>query len=55
VRRRSKSVAGEIRYLDGSREALDAEGLIAAPEGALRILWIAVVALAVGLLLSRYV
>ena len=55
VRRRSQSVDGEVRYRDGSRETLDAEGLIAAPEGALRILWLAVVALAVGLLLSRYV
>jgi len=55
VRRRSLSVDGEVRYRDGSRETLDAEGLIAAPEGALRILWLAVVALAVGLLLSRYV
>lgn len=54
VRRRSRSVAGEVRYLDGSRETLDAEGLIAAPESALRILSLAVVALAVGLLLSRY-
>jgi demethylmenaquinone methyltransferase/2-methoxy-6-polyprenyl-1,4-benzoquinol methylase len=55
VRRRSFSVVGEVRYRDGSRETLDASGLIAAPEAALRILWIAVVALAVGLLLSRYV
>jgi demethylmenaquinone methyltransferase/2-methoxy-6-polyprenyl-1,4-benzoquinol methylase len=55
VRRRSQSVDGEVRYRDGSRETLDAEGLIAAPEGALRILWIAVVALSVGLLLARYV
>ena len=55
VRRRSVSVDGEVRYRDGSRETLDAEGLIAAPEGALRILWLAVVVLAVGLLLSRYV
>jgi demethylmenaquinone methyltransferase/2-methoxy-6-polyprenyl-1,4-benzoquinol methylase len=55
VRRRSESVVGEVRYRDGSRETLDAEGLIAAPEGALRTLWLAVVALAVGLLLSRYV
>ena len=54
VRRRSASVEGEVRYRDGSRETLDAESLIAAPEGALRILWLAVVALAVGLLLSRY-
>jgi demethylmenaquinone methyltransferase/2-methoxy-6-polyprenyl-1,4-benzoquinol methylase len=55
VRRRSTSVMGEVRYRDGSRESLDAESLIAAAEGALRILWLAVVALAVGLLLSRYV
>jgi len=55
VRRRSLSVDGELRYRDGSRETLDAEGLIAAPEGALRILWLAVVALAVGLLFARYV
>ncbi|HEV8654055.1 MAG TPA: class I SAM-dependent methyltransferase [Candidatus Limnocylindria bacterium] len=54
VRRRSLSVTGEVRYRDGSRERLDAEGLIASAEGALRILWLAVVALAVGLLLSRY-
>jgi demethylmenaquinone methyltransferase/2-methoxy-6-polyprenyl-1,4-benzoquinol methylase len=54
VRRRSRSVEGEVRYRDGSRETLDAEALIAAPEGALRILWLAVFGLAVGLLLSRY-
>ncbi|MGH2490215.1 MAG: class I SAM-dependent methyltransferase [Candidatus Limnocylindria bacterium] len=54
VRRRSLSVDGEVRYRDGSCEPLDANGLIAAPEGALRILWFAVVALAVGLLLARY-
>jgi hypothetical protein len=55
VRRRSLSVDGEVRYRDGSRETLDAQGLIAAPEGALRILWLAVVSLAVGLLLARYI
>jgi len=55
VRRRGLSVVGEVRYRDGSRETLDASGLIAAPEGALRILWVAVVVLAVGLLLARYV
>jgi demethylmenaquinone methyltransferase/2-methoxy-6-polyprenyl-1,4-benzoquinol methylase len=55
VRRRSESVVGEVRYRDGSRETLDAEGLIAAPEGALRILWLALLALSLGLLLSRYV
>jgi len=55
IRRRSLSVAGEVRYRDGSRETLDAQGLIAASEGALRILWLALVALAVGVLLARYV
>lgn len=55
VRRRASSVVGEVRYRDGSRETLDASGLIAAAEGALRILWLAVVALAIGLLLARYV
>ena len=55
IRRRSQSVEGEIRYRDGMRETLDAESLIAAPEGALRLLWIAVVVFAIGLLLSRYV
>ena len=55
IRRRSTSVEGEIRYRDGSRETLDAETLIAAPEGALRLLWLAVVVFAVGLLFSRYV
>jgi demethylmenaquinone methyltransferase / 2-methoxy-6-polyprenyl-1,4-benzoquinol methylase len=55
IRRRSLSVDGEVRYRDGSRETLDAQGLIAASEGALRILWLALVALAVGVLLARYV
>jgi hypothetical protein len=55
IRRRAVSVDGEVRYRDGSREVLDAQGLIAAAEGGLRILWLAVVALAVGLLLARYV
>jgi demethylmenaquinone methyltransferase/2-methoxy-6-polyprenyl-1,4-benzoquinol methylase len=54
VRRRSLSVDGEVRYRDGSRERLDTAGLIAAPEGALRILWLAIVALGVGILLARY-
>ena len=55
IRRRSLSVDGEVRYRDGSRETLDAQGLIAASEGALRILWFALVALAVGVLLARYI
>jgi ubiquinone/menaquinone biosynthesis methyltransferase len=55
IRRRSLSVDGVVRYRDGSAEALDAQGLIAASEGALRILWLAVVLLAVGALLARYI
>jgi demethylmenaquinone methyltransferase/2-methoxy-6-polyprenyl-1,4-benzoquinol methylase len=54
VRRRAVSVGGEVRYRDGSREALDAAGLIAAPEGALQILWLAISMLAVALLVARY-
>lgn len=55
VRRRAVAVGGEVRYRDGSREALDATGLIAAPEGALRILWLAISLLAAGVLLARFV
>lgn len=55
IRRRAAAVEGEVRYRDGSRETVDAEGLIAAAEGGLRILWLAVVALGVGLLLARFV
>ncbi|HKY51632.1 MAG TPA: hypothetical protein VJP45_10280, partial [Candidatus Limnocylindria bacterium] len=54
VRRRAVSVSGEVRYADGSRETLAAGGLIDAPEGALRILWLAIALLAAGLLLARY-
>lgn len=53
IRRRSLSVAGEVRYRDGTREVLDTAGLIAAPEGALRLLWIAALAIALGMLLAR--
>ena len=54
IRRRASSVAGEVRYRDGTRETLDATGLIDAPEGALRLLWIASVALGAGMLLARW-
>ena len=53
IRRRSLAVAGEVRYRDGTREILDAAGLIAAPEGALRLLWIAALAIGLGMLLAR--
>ena len=54
IRRRAVSVEGGIGYRDGARETLDAAGLIAAPEGALRLLWVASVAIGVGMLLARW-
>src|SRR5207245_2472626 len=41
VRRRATSVSGEVVYADGTREAIDAASFIAAPEAALRLLWVA--------------
>lgn len=54
IRRRARFVHGEVRYADGTREQLVPKGLIAAPEGALRLLWLAFVALGLGLLLARW-
>jgi demethylmenaquinone methyltransferase / 2-methoxy-6-polyprenyl-1,4-benzoquinol methylase len=54
IRRKAESVAGEIRYRDGSREPIDAPSLIAAPEAGLRLLWPAIAFLALGVLLSRW-
>ncbi len=54
IRRRATSVAGEIRYRDGSSERIDARSLIAASEAGLRLLWPAIGLLALGLLLSRW-
>ncbi len=54
IRRRADSVQGEVRYRDGTAERIDAGALIAAPESALRLLWIAAFALALALLLSRW-
>jgi len=54
IRRRASSVAGEVRYRDGTREVLDAAGLIDVPEGALRLLWIASVSIGIGMLLARW-
>jgi ubiquinone/menaquinone biosynthesis methyltransferase len=54
VRRKAVAVAGEVRYRDGTVEEIDAARLISAPEGALRLLWLAVLALSVGLLLARW-
>jgi len=54
IRRRASSVRGEVVFADGSREELDAASLIAAPEAALRILWLAVFAASLGALLARW-
>ena len=54
LRRRVASVRGEIGYRDGTVKVLDDAALRAAPEAALRILWVAMVALAVGLVAARW-
>jgi hypothetical protein len=55
IRRRAVAVSGEIVFADGSREAITKRSLIAAPEAALSILWIALVAVALASLLARWV
>jgi hypothetical protein len=54
LRRRATAVTGQISYDDGTQLPLDAAALTRAPEGALRLLWIAMVLLAVGLVISRW-
>jgi demethylmenaquinone methyltransferase/2-methoxy-6-polyprenyl-1,4-benzoquinol methylase len=54
IRRRSVTVTGEIVYSDGSRESIDARGLIGAAEGALSILWLAVFAVSLAVLLAHW-
>lgn len=54
IRRRAAAVSGEVRYSDGTRETLDAASLISAPEGALRLLWLAIFATALAALASRW-
>jgi demethylmenaquinone methyltransferase/2-methoxy-6-polyprenyl-1,4-benzoquinol methylase len=54
IRRRATAVSGEITFADGSREAIDRSSLIAAPEGALQLLWLAVLATAVAALVARW-
>jgi hypothetical protein len=54
IRRRAVGVSGEIVYADGSREPIDAGSLLDAPEGALSILWIALCAVALAVLLARW-
>ncbi len=54
VRRRARSVSGEIRYADGSRETIDTRAFIAAPEAALRLLWLVAVLIGFGSLAARW-
>ncbi|OLC20796.1 MAG: hypothetical protein AUH33_02840, partial [Chloroflexi bacterium 13_1_40CM_68_21] len=54
IRRRAVEVRGEVRYADGSTEALGASWLIAAPEAALRLLWLAMLAISIGALAARW-
>jgi hypothetical protein len=54
IRRRSVSVSGEIVYSDGSKEPIDARGLIGATEGALSILWLAIFAVSLAVLLTHW-
>ena len=55
IRRRAVAVTGQIVYMDGSREAIDAATLISVPEAALSILWLASLAGALAVLLARWV
>jgi hypothetical protein len=54
IRRRAMSVSGEIVYSDGSKESIDARALIGAAEGALSILWLAIFAVSLAVLLARW-
>jgi hypothetical protein len=54
IRRRAVRVSGEIVYSDGSREAIDARTLISVPEAALSILWLALFAAALAVLLAHW-
>ena len=54
IRRRAVAVTGEIVYSDGSREAIDARSLIGVPEAALSMLWLAVFAAALAVLLAHW-
>ena len=54
IRRRAVEVRGEVTYADGSRESIDARSLIGAPEAALSVLWIALFAAALAMLLARW-
>jgi demethylmenaquinone methyltransferase/2-methoxy-6-polyprenyl-1,4-benzoquinol methylase len=54
IRRHAIGVSGEIVYSDGSREPIDARTLISLPEAALSILWLALFAAALAVLLAHW-
>jgi hypothetical protein len=54
IRRRAVGMSGEILYADGSREAIDARSLVGAPEGALSVLWLAILAVSLAVLLTHW-
>ena len=54
IRRGAVGVSGEIVYSDGSHETIEARTLIAVPEAALSVLWLASFAGALAVLLARW-
>jgi ubiquinone/menaquinone biosynthesis methyltransferase len=54
IRRKAEQVTGSVHYLDGTVEVIDSARLISAPEAALRLLWLAIAAITIGTLLSRW-
>ena len=54
IRRRAVSVSGEIVFADGSRESIDSRSLIGPGEAALSIMWIALLAVSLGVLAAHW-
>jgi hypothetical protein len=54
IRRRATAVSGQIVFADGSVEAIDAGSLIGTAEGALSILWLALLAVSLAVLLAHW-
>jgi demethylmenaquinone methyltransferase/2-methoxy-6-polyprenyl-1,4-benzoquinol methylase len=54
IRRRAVSVTGEIVYADGSRESVDPRALIGAAEGALSMMWLAILTFSLAVLLTHW-
>ena len=55
IRRRAVSVTGGITYSDGTTESIDTRSLIAASEGALSIMCLAVLVVSLAVLLAHWV